>query len=159
MIKLKVIKYLVLLGAIVSGVALCYVLLELLRIVEQPDFGLLANVMIYGAVLEEVLKFTVSLALFYKFRIYTIPLFVGFGFGLAERILYWSASGTLVMQDLGAIGMHTLAGIGMAYFFKKFLNSKQPKELLYALGTAILIHVIYNILIWIWYITALQQLK
>lgn len=144
--------------ALVAGFLISHGLLQFLDAIELPDLGLLGNNLLYGAILEEALKFLVVYALYSWSRQPAVALLVGLSYGVSERMLYWFASGTLVLHDALALCMHAVAGFASMYFLKKHKVTTQRRDLLFALLAQMVVHGVYNLLIWLWYMMALQGL-
>jgi hypothetical protein len=144
--------------AVLSGVMLVYCLLGVLYSIEQPDLGLLGGVLVFGALLEELLKFGVAYVLYRLSHFPFVATFLGFGFGVGERLLYWIASGTLITLDYMTAGMHTVAGLSSAYFLSKYQITSRRRDLILALVAPISVHGAYNIILWSWYQMVLVSL-
>jgi hypothetical protein len=137
--------------ALMCGWALVYGYLNVLYSFEQPDLGLLGSVLVYGALIDELLKFGLSYSLYRLSLLPRVAIFVGLGYGLGERSLYWISSGTLITLDYMTAGMHTVAGLSSAYFLNKYQITSRRRDLVRALIAPIVVHGTYNALLWIWY--------
>ena len=147
----KVISVFYYVASIFLGAALVCLFNKLLYASELPDFGLLTRVLVYGAILEELLKFGLVYALYKRSSRTLVAALVGFGYGVGERLLYWSASGMFIPHDLGALCMHTCAGLSSFYFLNKYKVTSNRRDLVFALLAPIAVHGVYNIIVWLWY--------
>lgn len=142
---------LVVLGAFIAGYLGLQLMGSILYAVGQPDIGLWGGVMVYGAIFEELLKFVIALGIYRLCRLPAVAVMVGLGYGFGERLLYWTASGTLIPHDFAALGMHVAAGLSSAYFLSKYKITSSRRDLALALIAPILVHGAYNTALWVWY--------
>jgi len=138
-------------GAFIVGIVLVYALLTVEYATDLPDFGLLGSNLVYGAILEEVLKFVAVYGLYRWSQLPAAALFVGLGFGLGERLLYLTASGVFTAYDMLALGMHLCAGASSMYFLSRHKTTSLRRDLVLALVAPMTIHGFYNLMIWGWY--------
>lgn len=107
---------------------------------------------VYGALLEELLKFGLALLLL-RFGIKPLTIaFIGAGYGLGEQLghfLFPTGYAGLIVP-----WMHIIAGIVMALLLKRAVEKNRFRDYLIAFLGPLAIHGIYNwilsILLW-WY--------
>ena len=138
-------------GALVAGYVGLQVMVNILYAVNQPDLGLWGGAMVYGALFEELLKFTIVLGIYRLCRLPIVAVLVGIGYGFGERLLYWTASGIIIPHDFAALGMHIGAGLSSAYFLSKYKIMSSRRDLVLALLAPMMVHGIYNTSMWVWY--------
>lgn len=143
---------LVALGALFVGYLGLLLMVNILYAVDQPDLGLWGGGMVYGALFEELLKFAIALGLYRLWKLPAVAVLVGLGYGFGERLLYWTASGTIIAHDFAALGMHVSAGLSSAYFLSKYKITSARRDLALAVIVAILVHGVYNTVLWVWYL-------
>lgn len=139
------------LGALIAGYLGLQLMVYILYAVDQPDLGLWGGVMVYGAIFEEFLKFAIAFGIYRLCRLPMVAVSVGLGYGFGERLLYWTASGTIIAHDFAALGMHVAAGVSSAVFLSKYKITSSRRDLALALIAPILVHGVYNTLLWVWY--------
>lgn len=101
---------------------------------------------LYGAVLEELLKFAVALiALRFGVKPLTIA-FIGAGFGLGEQLILFRI---FEFAEMGLIApwMHIATGVVMAVLLKRTVEKKTFFSYFSALIIPLLIHGLYNLLL------------
>ncbi|MCA9356807.1 hypothetical protein H6784_04875 [Candidatus Nomurabacteria bacterium] len=145
-------RYLQAFTLFVSGIVLMFLHFEVLLRFEFPDVPW--RLFVYGALLEESLKFVFALI---TLRLGAIPLtiaFIGLGYGFGEQLThFWFPNGT---ASLITPWMHAIAGVAMAVMFDRAVRLKSKRYYAFALIIPLLIHAFYNqflaILLW-WYTT------
>jgi len=110
-------------------------------LVGLPEIkSLLISVIIYGAFLEEILKFLVVLLLIkkYKLPVYSVIL-VGLTFGIGEQIIHIYNGNSIL---LASFFMHLGSGVASWWYFSK-------KQIRNALIAPVVVHGVYNIGVWL----------
>ena len=155
--KIRV-KHLVQLGvSFVLGVIVFYLLKILVVHISLPDIEvLLLRVLMYGAVIEEVLKFSVAYFLIRKLGFSPLTAsFIGLGFGMSEQFLHIEYGDKALIHTML---MHYVSGLASSFYFYKARTFEYKKCIWKALLAPIGVHGIFNIGIWIWLMTYIYLL-
>ncbi|OHA97889.1 MAG: hypothetical protein A3E32_01580 [Candidatus Zambryskibacteria bacterium RIFCSPHIGHO2_12_FULL_38_37] len=124
-----------------SGFAGLFAYWFVIVIVEFPDIPF--RFFIYGALVEEILKFSIILILVLLFKINPLSTIVlGVGYGFAEEIShFWYPDGD---AGLIALWMHLIVGIVMTLLIVKAFKLKSKLYFALALLVPIALHGFYN---------------
>ena len=144
-------RYLQALAMFVSGIVLVFIYFEVLLRFDMPDVPM--RLFVYGALVEESLKFVFALIVL---RLGVKPLtiaFLGLGYGFGEQLTHlWFPNG---VASLIAPWMHIVAGVAMAIMLDRAVRLKSKKYYALAWIAPLLIHALYNqfLAIFLWWYT------
>lgn len=137
-------RYLQATALYLAGFLTVFFLIAFFFVFQTPDT--FYSFFLYGAVLEELLKFAVALiALRFGVKPLTIA-FIGAGFGLGEQLILFRLYDSAVM-GLIAPWMHIATGIIMAILLMRAVEKKTFFSYFTALMLPVTIHGLYNLLL------------
>jgi len=134
-------RYLQAIALYLAGFLTVFTLIAFFFVFRTPDT--FYSFFLYGAVLEELLKFAVALI---ALRFGVNPLttaFIGAGFGLGEQLILFRLYDSAVIV-LVAPWMHIVTGITMALLLKRAIEKKTFASYFIAFLGPLAIHGIYN---------------
>lgn len=139
-------RYLQATALYLAGFLTVFCLIAFFFVFRTPDT--FYSFFLYGAVLEELLKFAVALiALIFGVKPLTTA-FIGTGFGLGEQLILFRLYDSAVI-GLIAPWMHIATGIVMAVLLKRAVERKTYQSYALAFLGPLAVHGIYN---WILFI-------
>lgn len=139
-------RYLQAIALYLAGFLTVFTLIAFFFVFRTPDT--FYSFFLYGAVLEELLKFAVALiALRFGVKPLTTA-FIGAGFGLGEQLILFRLYDSAVI-GLIAPWMHIATGIVMAVLLKRAVERKAYQGYALAFLGPLAVHGIYN---WILFI-------
>lgn len=134
-------RYLQAIALYLAGFLTVFTLIAFFFVFRTPDT--FYSFFLYGAVLEELLKFAVALiALRFGVKPLTTA-FIGAGFGLGEQLILFRLYDSAVM-GLIAPWMHIATGIVMAMLLMRAVEKKTYQSYVLAFLGPLAVHGIYN---------------